>query len=144
MVYPSTTSFPALFPEGFHNKSPAEGIEVSPNVGAPVTEGWKRTACTSQQSAGGCPVPHWAGEGPAAPSKDAGAGTAKSLTCLLLFSFPFQALKIAVWEGRWLKVTNGFAMFAKQMFSFDGHQNTWACPSWLEEWNSLKQLTNTG
>ncbi|XP_071297941.1 phosphopantothenoylcysteine decarboxylase isoform X4 [Agelaius tricolor] len=43
------------------------------------------------------------------------------------------ALKIAAWAERCLKVMNGFAMFAKEMLSFDGHQNTWACPSWLEE-----------
>lgn len=133
MVYPTISSFPALFSEGFHNKNPAQGTGVSPSVGVPVTEGWKRTDCTSKQLAGECPLPHWAEEGPAALSRDAAAGTAKSLTHLLLFSFPLQALKIAVWEERCLKVMNGFAMFAKEMSSFDGHQNTWACPSWLEE-----------
>lgn len=61
MAYPSTISFPALFPEGFHKESPAEGAGVSPKVSVPVTEGWKRTACTSKQPAGGmsCPTPGW-------------------------------------------------------------------------------------
>ncbi|KAJ7424011.1 hypothetical protein WISP_31013 [Willisornis vidua] len=54
-----------------------------------------------------------------------------------------MALEIAVWEEGALKVMNGFAMFAKQMGLFDGHQNTWACPSWLEECNSPKLFTNS-
>ena len=48
--------------------------------------------------------------------------------------FSFQALKIAAWEEGDLAVMDGFAVFAKQMFSFYGHRTPGlALPGWKSE-----------